>query len=502
MKHVLVRSRALFAVVAFLALVTVVLSSVAQPPAAPIIYRVDAANTTPGNGSSWQAAFTKIEDALPFAQSGDQIWVKQGGYVPPPTDGYVVATNIEFYGGFDGTETTLAQRAGLFSATVLNAQGSARSFTLLGPVPSPGVVIDGFTIVNGDAAQCITQTGNGGAILSDKAQLLLSKCELSSNKAPSRGGALCFFDSAEQLHSLLNIKLCTFKHNIVGEGRGGAVFGAQLLTGDIINTVFESNLSGFVQNSTVPGPWDGGAVYLDAMLGSHTMFLTNCVFFRNDAIYGGHGGGLCLGQNALGESGAAQVVNCTFVRNATDNPTFGLALYVYQNATCKMHNSIMGSLQGTTQWNGLGTSVPYVGTVAPLTYSDIEGQGAVGTNISKDPEFRSRDYVAGLTLRGTSPCLDNADAGMLPIDRLDINEDAVSGQIVPIDLAGARRDVDWIPAAQPRHSDRHLRRHGRFRETVARTPARACARPRIPARNRGRGRVAFAGRIGKESLAQ
>jgi hypothetical protein len=59
-----------------------------------------------GPGSNWSNAYTIIQSAIAAASSGDEIWVKQGWY----TENITLANGVLLYGGFDGTETLLAQR--------------------------------------------------------------------------------------------------------------------------------------------------------------------------------------------------------------------------------------------------------------------------------------------------------------------------------------------------------------------------------------------------------
>ena len=79
------------------------------------------------NGSSWVNAFTKLQDALFVAVSGDQIWVAAGIYYPDDgvTDNsrfiaFSLRTGIAIYGGFVGTETLLTQRNFAVNLTTLS----------------------------------------------------------------------------------------------------------------------------------------------------------------------------------------------------------------------------------------------------------------------------------------------------------------------------------------------------------------------------------------------
>src|SRR5262245_63706720 len=58
-----------------------VIFAFAVPSLGAVIY-VDVNQHGPQDGTSWQSAFTNPQSALAVAQSGDQIWVAQGVYLP------------------------------------------------------------------------------------------------------------------------------------------------------------------------------------------------------------------------------------------------------------------------------------------------------------------------------------------------------------------------------------------------------------------------------------
>ena len=80
----------------------------------------------PGNndGSSWQNAFTELNDALAYARScGDQIWVAAGSYCPSATDpnaAFDLINNIALLGGFAGYEDNVQNRNWIDNQTTLS----------------------------------------------------------------------------------------------------------------------------------------------------------------------------------------------------------------------------------------------------------------------------------------------------------------------------------------------------------------------------------------------
>ena len=122
--------------------VTVLLSLLALSPGNVFAYHasfdadtlyVDEDATGSEDGSSWENAYTNLQDALAVAESNDHIWIADGIYYPDEgesvTDGDVSASftitgfqdGVELYGGFDGTENSLSERTlGSGPATILS----------------------------------------------------------------------------------------------------------------------------------------------------------------------------------------------------------------------------------------------------------------------------------------------------------------------------------------------------------------------------------------------
>ncbi|MBK7642571.1 MAG: hypothetical protein IPJ19_05900 [Planctomycetes bacterium] len=265
------------------------------------------------------------------------------------------------------------------------------------------------------------------------------------NEAGGANGGGLYFTGAPGFEQRLNIKTSEFRSNHV-ESKGGALFGAFLKTGDIVNVLFNENYTLLS---------DGGAVYLEDMAPTSTLWFTNCIYYRNTANTGaggsGHGGGLCLGTGSS-FPGNAQVVNCTMVLNSAPSTANGHAVYLGTGATCEVHNSIL-------YFNPTAASGAYpLGGTAPaaLTYSDVQGAtpNTITVVINTLPQFRSLVSPDTLHLLGPgqatppSDCIDHADRTKLPFDNLDVNDDGfTTTQIMPVCYTGSVRNVDWLPSA-------------------------------------------------------
>jgi len=171
------------------------------------------------DGSTWANAFTDLQDALDTATPADEIWVAQGTYFPTaPPDGTSVNlrdrsfhwnTDLKIYGGFDGTETTLAARNAAVNETILSGDfngddavaGEGHTLVLSNNTENAfhvtvvafvgnAAILDGFTISGGNA------TGSNN----------LSAVGYGNIDRRRGGGQIC-------RNADMTISNCIFKHN-------------------------------------------------------------------------------------------------------------------------------------------------------------------------------------------------------------------------------------------------------------------------------------------------
>ncbi len=198
-----------------------------------------------GNGSSWSNAVGELADALLFAKTNNalstnpqvkQIWVAGGTYKPmySPEDGanfgtdkgrdntFLLIKDVKIYGGFAGTETTLAERNLTLTANkstlsgdlngddgsdlVNNGENAYHVLVAVGDVGS--TEINGFDIQGGNGAggnfsgikvnSEYVIAGYGGAFYNFSSSPALTNASISGNYA-SYGGAFCNFLSSPVL---------------------------------------------------------------------------------------------------------------------------------------------------------------------------------------------------------------------------------------------------------------------------------------------------------------
>lgn len=410
---------------------------------AKAIWYVDKAAAGNGSGTSWANAFKTVEAALAASSAtvdaqgnADEIWVATATYYTPLVGGaiapFAVVKPTKLYGGFAGGETSIQTRHGSFLNTILDGDyyqtpNTPNDDTLhvLNIAPGTGtmaVTIDGFRIQHSFAGGASV---GGGGILSTNTNLTIANCFFRTNRAPTsanNGGGLYFTNGT------LNVLNTEFKDNT--GYHGGGIY-ASSVTGEVVNTAFYENIS-------TP---DGAGVYLTNTGSGNQVNFTNCVFRANFASANAvsyQGGGICLADAGSSGTGASsKVVNCTFVDNLCNSGTDGQALSVSAFSQASIYNSIL-------YYNGsiFGPVGPISGSPT-VNYTDVENGwfGAGSNNISGDPSFTNH-LLGRLNLSSTSPCLDAADYSQVPLDNLDVDGDANTGEVLPVDFGFDTRLVD------------------------------------------------------------
>jgi uncharacterized repeat protein (TIGR02543 family) len=234
-------------------LITLVLFSTLLNVSAQNVIYVNALASGNNNGSSWTNAYTSLDSALAYSQSGDSIWVAKGIYRPDNKNKrFELLSGRNLFGGFAGTETQFAQRNVSGNATYLdgdiNNLGQANDNVdnvLYANNLTSTAVVDGFTIRNG------YQYTIGGSI--------------------SNGGG-----GARISNSRVTFNHCAFTDNYTYM-RGGAIYADNSSTVELNNCTFHNNSSGNNTQSV------GGAVFVN----SGTLRINGCHFYENRARYGG-----------------------------------------------------------------------------------------------------------------------------------------------------------------------------------------------------------------------
>ncbi len=299
-----------------LSLILFYLSQTAFPQT---IYYVKTTGNDSSSGLSWDSAFATIQKALDAAQAGDQIWVASGTYNPTSTYGegddpglrhFRLKDSVEMYGGFAGTETSIAQRTnygvGSSNETILsgNLGGGSNCYHVFYHPDntyslSNSTILDGFTIQNGLAAAF----------------------------SPHDHGAGMFNGNL----SNPVIRNCTFKNNSAQYGGGAIYIGGNSST--YVNCLF-------YENDAMGTPWStGGAIYCN---NSSPTFI-NCTIVNNHSI---NGGGFYVLSNSI-----LTLNNCIVWGNTagTGNQIYnGGTVYLNYSCYSNSSNDIYGNSVNTT----------------------------------------------------------------------------------------------------------------------------------------------------------
>ncbi len=139
---------------------------------------VDSTATGADDGSSWTNAYTSFADALHEALYCDnifEIWVAKGTYYPGDAardSSFEISSNLSVYGGFNGTETEIAQRDVAGNKTILSgdigmtSDSTDNSFHVVKiPHDAQNVILDGFSISLGTANGITIPQQSGAGVL-------------------------------------------------------------------------------------------------------------------------------------------------------------------------------------------------------------------------------------------------------------------------------------------------------------------------------------------------
>ncbi len=375
-----------------------------------------------GDGSSWEKAFNSISDALNSVWQGDELWAAQGTY----SEAVILEASVSLYGGFAGTESSLAERNWREHATTIDASG----FSSQAIYGATGTVIDGFKVTGGKMsgiycyqaatriANCtITQNSEtafiyGGGITCQGASLEITDCTITNNTTKYVGGGIQCMDCDVKIlgcsilgnstlgagggvfcsHSTLAMKDCMISANKAGSKGGFSVVNGWMGGGGIYcaNSTFSVTSCTLSENSTLiegggfgcmsstayvrdciiqansTSMGDGAGINLSSSNGviERTSVKSNAV---NTSMY--HGGGLCC------TAASFQIDDCTF----TDNTGDGVYL---DNSSVEMTRCAISS-NTISGLHGLNSSAPY------LSHCSITETDGIGLYLENCPAWVS-----------------------------------------------------------------------------------------------------------------
>lgn len=291
---------------------------------------------TTGGGTSW-ADPKDLQSAIAAATAGDSVFAAQGTYMRGAAS-FSMKEAVKIYGGFAGTETSLAERnlnAGYSS--ILNGNSAGRVIENLNNGVTIAAVLDGFTVINGNAAY-------GGGLFNNKVSPTVSNCVFLNNFG---GGVYNATSDARIIN-------CVFSGNYNNTflSHGGGVTCAGNNNVIISGCVFIANRG-----------YTGGAIYIDD-LGQTPTTIINCTMWGNTTEGPGAGGIYCQSRSA------PNIRNCIIWNNGT---ALRLSGYFNPNVT---NNIIQGGYRGN--WN---VDPLFVNTALPSGADGIWGTADDGLKL-------------------------------------------------------------------------------------------------------------------------
>lgn len=317
------------------------------------------------NGGSWTDAQSGAQLSAVIRALGehDQVWIAEGTYYPHPTSrdsSFFVGKNVKIYGGFSGTETSIAARDWVAHPTILSgdigiandtADNSRHVLFLNNTYDS--TVIDGLTITRGNANGQYEEppiNGMGGGVvnycnnypdLDARSNPRFYNCTFLKNYAFKGGGAYSEYNGGVNNPHFYN---CTFDNN-ASNNQGGAYY-AEMFLSPSVSPTFDSCrfVNNVMDTSDAPLNSQGGVLFLAKYDQNASNYITdvtirNCYFENNAARDGGvitsaQGYNIII-DNCIFKYNYAQaaaviygnnsnytITNCTIDSNSADNIIF------------------------------------------------------------------------------------------------------------------------------------------------------------------------------------
>lgn len=273
------------------------------------------------DGRSWATAFTSVQAAIDDTPARGEIWIAAGNYRAGVQRGRVadIGKSLYIYGGFTGTESSLAERPAVLSPTVFDGDFDGSG------TPSPmdsrnvvyvinetkDVVLDGVIIQGG-------RDGEGaGMVIASGAQITIRNSSFLDNTTAVHGGGLAATSADIEFENVI------FAGNSAYSGGGIVTFGNTNV--QLYDVVFFGN------SVAVQG---GGAAFEST--GSVTV--ANSLFLLNAAGY--WGGGI-----AHEAGGSLRLLNVTIASNEAGSDPFGsgdgAGIWADENEIFGIYNSIL-----------------------------------------------------------------------------------------------------------------------------------------------------------------
>ncbi|MGG2108038.1 InlB B-repeat-containing protein [Lysinibacillus pakistanensis] len=377
---------------------------------------VNAASTGGNDGSSWSNAFKDLQSALNAAQTGDEIWIATGTYTPtkkisandPRTATFQMKNGVAIYGGFQGTETKLAERNVQANPTILNGLGDIYHvfYHPNGLYLDSSAVLDGVTITGGDANGSLEHM-YGGGMYNWRSSPTITNVTFSENKASIGGG---MYNDNVSSPTITNV---VFSENEADFG--GGMYNTNYSSPTITNVVFNGNEA-----------TEGGGMY---NYQKSNPSLTNVTFKGNKANAGGgmfsnnasnpnltsvtfSGNKANAGGGMYNWSSSPSITNVTFNRNEVTADGGGIFNYDSSPTLTNVEFS-----DNTANYGGVLYNINSSPTLLNVTISG--NQGARGAIVGGNSQSKIQNSI--IVGNHNNPALSNY-TGTIANSLLDVEE--------------------------------------------------------------------------------
>lgn len=389
-----------------------------------------------GTGASWTDALGDIQAAISLANTTTtapkDVWVATGEY--PISTTIILASNVNLYGGFAGTEAAITERAkeatgkawDFTNATILKGTGYADPTKGQRIMEATGILttetfVDGFTLTGGNSTNNKSFPGSAGAILM-RGNTTLQNAIVKGNIAPiGNGGGInmtggtvqnCYIGNniaaggggiysnpaaattgATAVPACISIiQNCTIENNKATSYTDPTTNKVTVFGGGAVrsqgstNTYLKNNI--IVNNQSLNGTafQDGGAIYINSITGH----VTNCVIANNagkNAIY--MNGGELINSTITNNVGGVYIASTSAVSTLINNVVWGCATTV--DGTSATGVSGTGSAVCSAKNNATYTALPVAITKENnllLPSNNTNGEVAdATTDIKSGPKF-------------------------------------------------------------------------------------------------------------------
>lgn len=152
----------------------------------PTTIYVNASATGNNDGTSWENAFTRVENAISIACENDEIWIAEGTYTPETGKSFKMLNKVNMYGGFPSYgNPTMNDRNWHDYETILSGNENSvfvNYFSESSPLTNE-TIIDGFILENGIGNNMAFSGLAGGAICNTNASPTLRNLIIRNNSA-------------------------------------------------------------------------------------------------------------------------------------------------------------------------------------------------------------------------------------------------------------------------------------------------------------------------------